>query len=202
MKRILFIFLLSISIQAIAQQKAKAWDAAIIAKANTAKDEKYLSKTEKEVILYLNLLRLNPKLFGETFLKRYLDSTKENDSYTKSLLKSLPTTKPLPELQASKELWDFAKSYAIKCGKENKTGHGNYAQRIKSISANYGGAMAENCDYGNNKAIDIIMSWLIDEGVKSLGHRENMLDPEYKFVGTSIQPHKGYEWNCVMDFGK
>jgi uncharacterized protein YkwD len=61
--------------------------------------------------------------------------------------------------------------------------------------------MAENCDYGNNKAFDIVMSLLIDEDVPSLGHRENILDPEYKYVGTSIQPHKRYDWNCVIDFG-
>jgi len=29
-----------------------------------------------------------------------------------------------------------------------------------------------------------------------------MLNPEMNSIGVSIQPHKGYRYNCVMDFGK
>jgi len=202
MKQFLLLFIfISHFFPAFGQKPVPKWDAATLAKANTAKDEKYLSKQEKEVIFYLNLVRLNPKLFAETYLEKYLDSTKENDTYTKSLLKELPLTKPMGLLMPDKELFTFTKEHAIKSGQQNTTGHGNYKERVKKIRPRFGGYIAENCDYGNNRAIDIVMSLLIDENVPSLGHRKNILNPIYKFTGTSIQPHKGFEWNCVMEFG-
>lgn len=194
---ILLLILLSSSSFA---QKNKVWAEDALNKANTAKDAEYLTKEEKQVIFYLNLVRLDPKLFAETYLKKYLDSTKENDAYTKSLIKELPKTKTMDVLQPDKELFNFAKELAVKFGKENKTGHGNYQERTKKIKTKFRGAMAENCDYGNNKGFDIVMSLLIDQNIKDLGHRKNILDPQYRVVGTSIQPHKRYQWNCVMDF--
>jgi uncharacterized protein YkwD len=143
----------------------KTWDPAVLEKANTAKDADYLTKEEKSVIFYLNLVRLDPKLFGETYLKKYLDSTSDNNQYTKSLRKTLASAKPLPVVYPDKLLSEFAKEHAIKFGKENKIGHGNYSERIKKIKPKYRGYMAENCDYGNNKAFDIVMSLLIDEDV-------------------------------------
>jgi uncharacterized protein YkwD len=199
MIRFSFICLLLLSSSLFAQKKNE-WNPEVLKKANTAKDASYLSKEEKAVVLYLNLVRLDPKLFAETYLKKYLDSTQEKSSYTKSLLKTLPTTKSMGVLVPDKKLCDFAKAHAVQFGKEGRIGHANYNERILKIKKDFGGSMAENCDYGNKKALDIVMSLLIDEGIKDLGHRENILDPEYKFIGTSIQPHKRYEWNCVMDF--
>jgi hypothetical protein len=197
----LFSLLLLLLLSSSLLSQKKTWDPAVLKKANTAKDVNYLTDEEKAVVFYLNLVRLDPKLFGETYLKKYLDSTGDKNSFTKSLIKVLPSTKPMEVLMPSKELSAFAKEHATKFGKENKIGHGNFKERTKNIKADFRGYIAENCDYGNNKAFDIVMSLLIDENVQSLGHRENILNPVYRFVGTSIKPHKRYDWNCVMDFG-
>ena len=181
--------------------QTKSWDPKVLKKANTAENESYLTKQEKEVIFYLNLVRLNPKLFLETYLKKYLEQTGEKDTYTKSLQKTLASTKPMNVLLPKQDLYAVAKLHAIKFGKAGTIGHGDFQERTKEIDTNYGGYMGENCDYGNDDALDIVMSLLIDQDVAGVGHRENILDPQYKFVGTSIQPHKKYEWNCVMDFG-
>jgi uncharacterized protein YkwD len=61
-------------------------------------------------------------------------------------------------------------------------------------------SVGENCDYGNANALIIFMSLLIDEGVSDLGHRENILRAEYKFIGVSIEPHKKYRISCVIDY--
>jgi uncharacterized protein YkwD len=44
------------------------------------------------------------------------------------------------------------------------------------------------------------MSLLIDEGVKSLGHRRICLSARYTAVGISTQAHSDYGTNTVMDF--
>jgi hypothetical protein len=191
------LFLLLFSLMSFSQKK---WDPEVLRKANTAKDAVYLSAEEKKVIFYLNLVRLDPKLFAETYAKKHLDSAGKNTSFAKSLLKALPSTKPMEVLMPAKDLSEFAKEHAVKSGKENKVGHGNFDERFRKIKKTYGSYVGENCDYGYNKALDIVMRLLIDEDVPSLGHRKNILNPKYKYVGTSIKPHQGYQWNCVMDF--
>lgn len=168
---------------------------------NSAEKETYLTATEKQVVYYINLVRSNPALFEKTILKKYLDSTGMNNNYTKSLIKTLKETKPMDVLQPSKELFDVAKLHAIKFGKAGKIGHDNFAERTKSLKPIFGSMVAENCDYGSERALDIVMSLLIDEGIPDFGHRKNILDPNYKFIGVSIQPHKKHGVNCVMDFG-
>lgn len=59
---------------------------------------------------------------------------------------------------------------------------------------------AENCDYGNLDGADVIVHLLIDGGVKSLGHRENCLNPNYQFVGVAQDTHTKYRFVTVMDF--
>jgi uncharacterized protein YkwD len=46
------------------------------------------------------------------------------------------------------------------------------------------------------------MALLIDDGIKSLGHRKNILNAGFHFVGIAIEPHKTYGTNCVMDFAE
>ena len=177
------------------------WSDAMLEKAKTASNANYLSPKEKEVIYYLNLVRMNPSLFGKTYLKDYLETEQLNSRYTKSLIKTLKSAKPAPLLTPTKDLHQFAKKHALKYGKRGKTGHGNFTTRTKNIKEKYGSAIAENCDYGNDSPLAIVMSLLIDEENPSYGHRKNILNPNYYFVGTSIQAHKKYTWNCVMDFG-
>jgi uncharacterized protein YkwD len=200
MRQLFFLFM-SCSISCFAQKQEKVWSQAILQKANTAKDVTFLNSKEKEVVFYLNLVRLDPKLFSESYLKKYVDSTKIQTNYTRSLKKTLEKTTPMEALVPQGDLSQIAKTHAIKSGKESKTGHGNFTERIKKAEAGYSGYMGENCDYGDHSALEIVMRLLIDEGIKDLGHRENILDPKYFNVGLSIQPHKRYIYNCVMDFG-
>jgi uncharacterized protein YkwD len=46
------------------------------------------------------------------------------------------------------------------------------------------------------------MQLLIDDGIESLGHRKNILEPKYQWIGIAIEPHKTYRTNCVMDFAE
>ena len=193
-----FLFFIFFSPKFLGAQNS--WDVKTLEKANTAKNINYLTSEEKKVIQYCNLVRLNPKLFLETFAKSYLDSTKENNSYTKSLIKTLKSAKSSDALSPSENLYLLAKGHAIDFGKKGKTGHGNFDKRFMKMIQECNCTVGENCDYGNNKALDIVMSLLIDNDVPDLGHRINILDPQYRNIGVSIQAHKKYEWNCVMDF--
>ncbi len=168
--------------------------------ANTAKDANYLSESEKEVILYTNIARINGKWFIDNILNKYQSRP---TSETKSLARTLRKNSGLQALKPSKNLTKSARFHAKDMGKHGKTGHTSSDgtrtfARIKRFAK--GTAMAENCSYGYSDPIKIVLQLLIDEGVPSLGHRRNILSRSYKYVGVAIEPHKTYRYNCVQDF--
>ncbi len=178
------------------------WDPLIIKKAHSAKDAEYMSQQEKAVIYYTNLARLDPKTFLKNIAKPYIDSTDEKNGYTASLLKTLGSVAPMSPMEPNKDLFLIAKPHALNFGKTGKTGHDNLKKRFEKYMRSCNCRISENADYGYDKAIDIVMHLLIDTDIKDLGHRKHMLDPKLTKVGVSIQPHKIYEWNCVMDFSE
>lgn len=193
-----FLFVFFINQQyAFAQLK---WDQELLEKANTAKDVSYFTEEEKAVVFYCNLVRIDPLLFKNTFMKHYIDSTGISERYVKSLLKTLENLPRMPVLYPSASLYSIAKTHATNYGKQGKTGHGDFNKRFEKYFTNCECEVAENCYYGVTNAFNMVMELLIDEGVSSLSHRKNMLAPDYRTIGVSISPHKLYEKNCVMDF--
>ncbi|MES2593651.1 MAG: CAP domain-containing protein [Bacteroidota bacterium] len=178
----------------------KKWTQEIFAKANTAKDLDYLTDKEKWVVFYYNLVRLEPALFMDTYVDHYIDSTRKHNKYTSSLKKTLKDIEKMDVLYPSPQLYQFAKVHALDFGKSGKTGHGNFKKRFQEYSAKCHCRIGENCYYGNSDALNIVICLLIDENVSNLGHRKNILNPEFKNIGVSIAKHKTYKWNCVMDF--
>jgi len=164
------------------------WDKPKYLVANTAVNEDYLSSEEKKVYYYLNLMRMNPGLFAVTFLRYLKDS---RNYYESSLLKDLKRLSPKPLLKPDRQLFETAKCHAIESGISGYVGHIR-----KKCKYDY---YAECCDYGMKDALEIVKHLLIDKGVESLGHRQIcMMDLER--LGVSIQPHKTFEVNAVLDF--
>jgi uncharacterized protein YkwD len=126
--------------------------------------------------------------------------------YAKSLLADLKKCQKMSELKSSKALQAVAQLHALDMGKSGTVGHTSsdgtiFSERLRE-KAKAGGMIAENCDYGNEEPLDIVMALLIDDGIKSLGHRKNILNPLYHWVGIAIEKHKTYRVNCVMDFAE
>jgi hypothetical protein len=178
---------------------SKEWDMPIYEKCNTAKDLKYLTSTEKEVIWILNMARFNPVLFLNSVLlnaksSAYKEKEKRN-SYFNSLVENLKILPPNKNtLMPDSNLFVSAYCHAFESGKVGYVGH----NRLSNTCAEdfYG----ECCDYGSESPLEIVISLLIDEGVPSLGHRKIMLDKRYTLIGVSTQPHTKYETNTVLDF--
>ena len=178
------------------------WDPDILEKANTAKNTRYLKEAEKEIIFYTNLARADGKLFAESYLNRYLESTGlKPDSFIISLIRELEYIRDFPMLHPDKEVYDVARDHAIKSGKSGKQGHQGFDKRFKQISKTFY-SYGENCYYGRDNPLMIVIGLLIDKDISDLSHRRNMLDPGFNSVGVSIMPHKIFGYNCVIDFGR
>jgi uncharacterized protein YkwD len=198
MKNILFILFIFSTFSSIAQNK---WTATELEKANTAKNEDYLSETEKQVIFYSNLARINGPLFSDTYLQDYI--SKNNlfkNSYVRSLIKDLKRSDPMNPLLPQKDLYDVAFGHAKTSGKNGSVGHQNFSARTKNLIKKHHG-IGENCEYGSDEALDIVMRLLIDDKIANLRHRKNILNPDFAYTGVSIQPHKRYKVNTVIIYG-
>ena len=136
----------------------------------------------------LNLVRLNPKLFADTYLDYLKNST---DYYESSLYKELKRIEPRPILKPNRKLFESAQCHAIESGERGFVGH----ERFKCEEH----FMGECIHYGQSDALEIVTSLLIDQEVKSLGHRKVCLG-YFTEMGVSIKPHKGYGKNAVLDF--
>ena len=62
------------------------------------------------------------------------------------------------------------------------------------------GSLSENISFGWKTAKDIVLSMIIDDGVKNRGHRMNLFNSNYKKIGVASGKHKVYEHCTVMDF--
>ncbi len=179
------------------------WDSATIAKANTAYNADYLSEEEKKIIFLTNLARANGSLFAETYLTVFLELSEiKPNQYTRSLYNDLQEVKDLPMLIPEKDLYKAAKEHALESGRTGHAGHKGFKGRYKPLMNNKYMAVGENCYYGSQTALEIVIKLLIDEGVEDLGHRKNILDKGFNSIGVSIKPHKVYRYNCVMSFGR
>ena len=159
-----------------------------------------MNNREKEVIYILNVVRAYPQLFASSVLLIYPERSENeqllNDTfYYRSLLNTLLNLSPGSLLLPNKNCYASAQCHSRQSGITGYVGH----ERKKSDCIKKQYYNAECCDYGHDDALDIVLSLLIDEGVPSLGHRSACLG-DYEKLGVSIQMHKEWKYNAVLDF--
>ncbi|NOR74750.1 MAG: CAP domain-containing protein, partial [Draconibacterium sp.] len=186
---------------------------------NTAENANYLSPIEKEIILEINLFRSNPAKYANDYiapLAKYYQKnilhypndksikTREGVNALHECLRELQTAEPQPILYPNKALTKATNDHQNDQSKTGKTGHtGSDQSTLKQRIERYGKwqvRIAENIAYGNTSARQVVIFLLIDDGVKSRGHRKNLLHPDYNTIGVSYGKHPVYGTMCVMDF--
>lgn len=187
---IIILFVLKLSYPACSQ----FWKPEQIQKANTAKDISYLTNDEKDIVLYLNLVRLYPKQFMKIVFHYSKDTIKTLDSYEQSLYKTLKNMNPLPALQFDSMLYKTAQCLANEQSSTGKIGHARANKCVDKYST------GENCNYGSWTGAGHVMALLIDRGISGVGHRKNIIDKEYTKVGTFIATHPKFSYVAVIDF--
>lgn len=172
--------------------------------ANTAKDSKVLTDLEKEVIMNINLVRMYPKQFFYLYadsMAAIADVEKTHPNFV-SLKSTLIKDDKSDALQFNDNLYKMAKEMQDDIGPNGIVSHTDSKKRNFSKRAKLFGLTsycAENIDYGRDDALQIVFSWLFDIDVESLGHRTNLLNPEYKYAGIKFGTHKKYSYSCVLD---
>jgi len=202
---IFFFIILSTSFQAIGQEYWKNWDAKTLAQVEQASSLDSYTEQEKQVAFVINLLRVDPMRFMNEVLIPFVDDQQiPKEKAYKSLLRELRKTEPLPLLEQHPVLYDAAKFHAKDMGRSGKTGHRSskgksFEKRMSPLLDTFA-SVGENCHYGSNDALLVVIDLLIDRGIPGYGHRKNLLQADFVFIGISMAPHKKYEVNCVQEF--
>lgn len=186
---------------------------------DTGRAAAYMSELEKEVLFEINMVRANPTRYAELYLEPLQPlfdgkllkrpgevalRTQEGWQAVKECIKALRKATPAPPLQPAEGLWRAGRDLADEQGETGRLGHeGKDGSRVSQRIERYGswsGTCAENISYGQQTARGIVLQLLIDDGVKSRGHRKNLLNPVFRYAGIAAGPHPKYGFLCVQDF--
>jgi len=61
------------------------------------------------------------------------------------------------------------------------------------------GQMAENIHYGTTSPRGVVVSWIVDDGIRNRGHRKNLFTPDYRKVGIASASHPEFGSVYVLD---
>ena len=62
------------------------------------------------------------------------------------------------------------------------------------------GKIGENIDFGSTEPVEVVISFLVDDGVSSRGHRKNLLSQDFRYIGIGSHSHSSEKLCCVLDF--
>ena len=101
---------------------------------------------------------------------------------------------------------DVASSHAQDIGDHSILGHfgsdeAGLEERVARV-CKISGSVAENIDYGNSSAQDIVCNMIIDDGMYARGQRINIMKKDHKYVGAALASHTELEFCCVIVFAE
>ena len=155
------------------------------------------------VIRELNLARQNPSLYANFVAESRPSFTIERGRSVDEAVRFLKKTQPLPPLNMSPGM---SRAAADHCADQigGQLGHqgsdrshaGERINRYGSWSTTWG----ENISYSRKTAREVVVALIIDDGVRSRGHRKNIFNPKFSCAGAAFGPHARYRTVCTIDF--
>ena len=186
------------------------------ARSGTIEQVGYLSSLENAIVYEINMARTNPKGYASLLgkWKRYYDGkllkipgetilmTQEGVTAVNEAIGSMRSTNPASRLTPSKGMSSGARDHVTDQGSSGLSQHkGSDGSQPWDRVNRYGTwekSIGENIAYGSDKARNIVMHLIIDDGVSSRGHRKNIFNPDFRVIGVAYGPHPTYRTVCVM----
>ena len=190
----------------------------LLTQAPSSEHAAYLSPLEKKLVQEMNLARSNPGEYASFLneLKQHYDgkllkrpgkiplATQEGVSAADEAIGFLRSTDQLQQLSPSRGMSMGAKDHVEDAGPKGLIGHHGSDGSDAGDRVNRYGAwktqVGENIAYGGDDAREIVMGFIIDDGIPERGHRTNLFNPNYHVVGVACGPHAVYHTMCVITF--
>jgi len=156
---------------------------------------------------YASLLEQYKKYYDKKLLKLPGQTpilTKEGAGAVVEAVRYLRSVKPVFPLNASKGMSLGAKDHLMDQGSSGFTQHkGRDGSQIGERVNRYGTwekSIEENIAYGSDKARNMVMYLIIDDGVSGRGHRKTIFNPDFRVIGVACGHHPTYRTVCVITF--
>jgi uncharacterized protein YkwD len=155
------------------------------------------------VIRELNLARENPKLYATFAAESRPLHMIEHGRAVDEAVRFLNKARPLSPLTLSSGMCHAAADH---CSEQvaGQLGHdgndrsspGDRISRYGSWSSSWG----ENISYSQKTARGVVLALIIDDSVRSRGHRKNIFSTKFNYAGAAFGPHARYRTVCTIDF--
>ncbi|HYN76627.1 MAG TPA: CAP domain-containing protein [Lamprocystis sp. (in: g-proteobacteria)] len=181
-----------------------------------------LTPQERDVVMHINLARANPAGYARVYLEPrrgmflqnvYFDPldprghglrTTEGEAAVAEAVQEMSQVAGMSALTVSAALTKAAQEHAQDQAISGQIGHqgrdfstpGTRITRHGTWESMIGEVIA----YGPVTGREVVSWLLIDDGVKSRGHRRNILNSQFQLIGVAIMPHPGYGHLVVTDF--
>jgi uncharacterized protein YkwD len=155
------------------------------------------------VIREINLARENPKLYASFAEESRPFHMIEHGRAVDEAVRFLKHARPLPPLALSSGM---SRAAADHCAEQigGQLGHdGNDRSSPGDRISRYGAwstTWGENISYCQKTARGVVLALIIDDGVRSRGHRKNIFNPKFSYAGAAFGPHARYRTVCTIDF--
>jgi uncharacterized protein YkwD len=176
-----------------------------------------LSQAEQDLIKEINQARSNPQTYagyleklkplfkGKMYTAEGTSAaleTLEGWSAVEDAIKFLRAARATGPLSVSQGLSLCAKAHVTDQSSTGATGHrGGDRTMVEDRVKPYGswsGGIGENLAYGKQSARERLLTWLIDDGFATRGHRNRIMNSSYNVAGLSCGPHPEYGTMCVL----
>jgi uncharacterized protein YkwD len=176
------------------------------------------SPQEKEILAEINLARTNPAQYLrylEDFKPyyhgkeiKYSDGstlvTNEGVSALEEAISFVRLLKALPPLELRKGLILGARDHVNDLTKTGQSGHrgsdGSLTEDRLNRYGSWSDSVGEDIVYKSRKAREDVIALIIDDGVKSRGHRKNIFKSDFHVIGLALSPPAKSPSMCVITF--
>jgi uncharacterized protein YkwD len=127
--------------------------------------------------------------------------TKEGVKAVDEAIRYLRSASPRPALAFSPGMSRGAADHcaAQAGGGMSHNAGGSTGSRISRYGT-FSGAWGENISCGRQSARDIVIALIVDDGLRSRKHRENIFSTNFSVAGAASGPHAQYRTICSMAF--
>ncbi len=160
-------------------------------------DEVNLARSSPEA--YANIIEQYYRTLGNGRLHRREGRTvrmTEGRSAVNEAITFLRSSTPLPPLHLNSCLSQSAQDHVNGTGASGQTGHrgrdGSDPSERATRRLGYRAHCGENISYGRDSAREHVIALIVDDGVKSRGHRLNMFSDRYRSIGIGVGSHARY----------
>lgn len=161
----------------------------------------------EEVLAELNLARTAPREYAQILAEHTAGYRGvEGPAVVKEAIRFLQKQRPLAPFAVSPGICQSALSHVLDMGPAGARGHrgrdGSQPWDRLARAGKWIGRAGENIDYGWHDARGIVVRLIVDDGVRSRGHRKNIFSRDFRVAGAAVGHHATYRQMCVINFAR